>query len=60
MCVLLVARVGKINGQAILFSVVFTPPPSPSHYNSVWLLPVISLLLTNTASPVWLAYPYGW
>jgi hypothetical protein len=26
--------------------VVFTPSP-PSHHESVWLLPVISLLLTN-------------
>ncbi len=37
--------------QCILFSVVFTPPP-PSHHGSVWLLLVISLLLTNTVSPV--------
>jgi hypothetical protein len=43
--------------QCILFSVVFTPSP-PSHHGSVWLLPVISLLLTNTVSPVRLAYPY--
>jgi hypothetical protein len=34
-----------------LFSVAFTPPP-PSHHGNVWLLPVISLLLTNTVSPV--------
>ncbi len=47
-------------GQCILFPVVFTPP-SPSHHGSVWLLPVISLLLTNTVSPrCRLAYPYDW
>ncbi len=38
-------------GQFILFSVVFTPSP-PGHHGSVWLLPVISLLLANTVSPV--------
>jgi hypothetical protein len=38
-------------GQYILFSVVFTPPPL-SHHGSIWLLPVISLLLTNTVFPV--------
>ncbi len=27
-------------------------PPPPSHHGSGWLLPVISLLLTNTVSPV--------
>jgi hypothetical protein len=37
--------------QCILFSVVFTPSPS-SHHGSVWVLPVISLLLTNTVLPV--------
>ncbi len=36
-------------GQCVLFSVVFTPPP-PSHHGSVWLLPVVSLLLTNAIS----------
>jgi hypothetical protein len=42
----------RTNG-AILFSVVFTPsPPSHGHHGSVWLLYVISLLLTNTVSPV--------
>jgi hypothetical protein len=42
-----------------LFSVVFTPSLT-SHHASVWLLPVISLLLTNTVPPVrgGLAYPY--
>ncbi len=52
--------------RGILFSVVFTPPPppamdetSPSYHGSVWLLPVFSLLLTNTVSRVCgLAYPY--
>jgi hypothetical protein len=38
-------------GQFILFSVVFTSPP-PSHHGNVWLLPVISLVLTNTVQPV--------
>ncbi len=38
-------------GQRILFSVVFTPF-TPSHHSSVWVPPVISLLLTNTVSPV--------
>ncbi len=38
-------------GQCILFSVVFTPPPS-SHHGTFWVLPVISLLLTNSVSPV--------
>ncbi len=33
------------------FFVVFIPPP-PSQHGSDWLLPVISLLLTNTVSPV--------
>jgi hypothetical protein len=39
-------------GQCILFTVVFTPFPPCSHHGSVWLLPVISLLLTNTVFPV--------
>ncbi len=44
-------------GQCILFSVVFTPyPPQPppliGNHGSVWVLPVISLLLSNTVSPV--------
>jgi hypothetical protein len=38
-------------GPMFLFSVVFIPSPS-SHHGSVWVLPVISLLLTNTVSPV--------
>ncbi len=38
-------------GQCILISVVLTPSP-PSHLGSLWLLPVISLLLTNTVPPV--------
>ncbi len=38
-------------GRSVLFSVVFTLSP-PSHHGSVWLLPAISLLLTNTVSPV--------
>jgi hypothetical protein len=36
--------------NVFFFSVVFSPPPS-SHHDSAWLLPVISLFLTNTASP---------
>ncbi len=45
---------------SILFSVVFTPPPS-SHHGSVWLLPVISLLLGITLyRECGLAYPYDW
>jgi hypothetical protein len=43
-------------GQRVLFSVVFTPSP-PSHHGSVWVLPVLSVLLTNTVSPV-LAYDH--
>ena len=40
------------NGANVfLFSVVFTPS-TPSHHGSVWVLPVISLLLINTVSPV--------
>jgi hypothetical protein len=35
-----------------LFSVVFTSSPPPSHHGSVWVQPVISLLLTNTISPL--------
>ncbi len=42
---------GAQTGLMYLFSVVFTPSP-PSHYGNVWVLPVISLLLTNTVSPV--------
>ncbi len=39
--------------QCILFSVVFTLlPRAPCHHGSVWLLHVISLLLTNNLSPV--------
>jgi hypothetical protein len=34
-----------------LLYVVFTPSP-PSHHSSVWVLPIISLLLTNTLSPM--------
>ncbi len=41
----------NLRGQCILFSVVSTPS-SPSCHSSVWVLPVISLLLTNTVSPV--------
>jgi hypothetical protein len=52
MCVLLVARVGKING--VVYFVFY--PSFPSHHGSVWLLPVI--VLTITVSPVRLAYPY--
>ncbi len=37
--------------RSFLFYVVFIPSP-PSHYGSVWVLPVISLFLTNTVSPV--------
>jgi hypothetical protein len=49
----------KREGQCILFYVVFTPSTS-SHHGSVWFLPVISLLLINTVSPVRPAYPYDW
>ncbi len=35
----------------MLFYLVFTPSPS-SHLGGDWVLPVISLLLTNTVSPV--------
>ncbi len=35
----------------LLISVVFTPSP-PSHRGSIWLLPVISLLLINIESQV--------
>jgi hypothetical protein len=38
-------------GQRIMFSVVFTPPP-PCHHGIVWVIPVISLFLANTVSPV--------
>ncbi len=38
-------------GQCFLFSVVFTPH-SPATHDSICLLPVISLLLTNTVPPV--------
>ncbi len=47
-------------GQCILFSVVFTPSP-PGHHGSICVLPVIyaiPLLLSNTVSPVRIAYPY--
>jgi hypothetical protein len=37
--------------QYILLSVVFTPS-FPAMLGSIWILPVISLLLTNTVSPV--------
>ncbi len=38
--------------QSILFSVVFTPsPPQPPRQCLPWVLPVISLLITNTVSP---------
>jgi hypothetical protein len=36
-------------GQCILFSVVFTPF-HPSHHGSVWLLPVISILLAKAVN----------
>jgi hypothetical protein len=42
-------------GQCILFSVVFAPSLHSLH-GSVWVLPVISLLLT--VSSVRLVYPY--
>ncbi len=42
-----------------MFSVVFTPS-SPSSHGNVWLLPVISLLLTNTASPMRACLLYNW
>ncbi len=35
-------------------------PSSPSDHGSVWLLPVISLFLTNTVHRCGLAYPYDW
>ncbi len=34
------------------------PSPTPSHHGSVWVLPVIFLLITNTVSPVRACYPY--
>jgi hypothetical protein len=43
----------------ILFSVVFTPSPS-SHRGSVWVLPVISLLLNNTISPLRASLSIWW
>ncbi len=45
-------------GQCILFSVVYNTAP-PSHHGSLWVLPVISLLLTITLYRRYgLAYPY--
>ncbi len=44
-------RGGSDGVNVFLFSVVFTPS-LPSHHGSVWVLPVISMLLTNTVSPV--------
>ncbi len=41
----------KQRGQCILFSVVFTPPPT-SHHGKFWLPHVISPVVTNTGSPV--------
>ncbi len=38
-------------GRVFLFSVVFTPS-TPSHHSNVLLLNVITLLITNTVSPV--------
>ncbi len=50
--VLAVAEVRAVIGVlTVLFCVVFTPRP-PSYHGSVWLPPVISLLLTNTLSPM--------
>ncbi len=46
-----VKRVDRSTGPIYFVSVVFTPH-SPSIIGSVWLLPAISLLLTNTVSPV--------
>ncbi len=43
-------------GPIFLFSVVFTHPPPPATTAGFWVLPVISLLLTNTVSPVWAWY----
>jgi hypothetical protein len=40
------AQVSRPRGQCILFSVVFTPSP-PSHHGSVWVLPVIFLLVNK-------------
>jgi hypothetical protein len=37
--------------KCILFSVVFTPSP-PSYQGNVYVLPVISLPLSSTVSPV--------
>ncbi len=39
-------------GQCILFAVVFTPSSPTSNHGSVWVLPFISLLLTDIVSRV--------
>ncbi len=41
----------KQRGQGILFSIVFISPSS-SHHGRFWVLPVISLLLTNAVLPM--------
>ncbi len=46
-------------GLYILFSVVISSSP-PSHHGSVCVLPVISLYLTNTVSPVWACLIIWW
>jgi hypothetical protein len=48
--------------KKIFHACVPLTPPTLSHYGSVWLLPVISLLLTNTVSSrrCGLVYPYEW
>ncbi len=49
----------KQRGLCILFSVVFNPSP-PSQHCSVWVLHVISVLLTNTVPPVRACLIIGW
>jgi hypothetical protein len=53
-----ICRLRRLNGANVfLISVVFTPS-HPSHHGSVWLLPVISLLLTNAVfAGAGFAYP---
>jgi hypothetical protein len=44
-------RRGRINRANVFYFLSSLPPP-PSHHGSVWLLPAISLLLTNIVSRV--------
>jgi hypothetical protein len=50
-CIFYATCITVSRGHCILFSVVFTPSP-PSHHGSVSVLPVVSLFLTNTVSPM--------